>query len=103
MITNRTDHSNIRIKNEPKLEMIDGTFDDDEEEDGDFDDEDYSYTASGHSTPLPATPEPRQTPTMQLDKSNARSATPSLHQVCPLSTFSIATLQPNIGIFAKFA
>lgn len=81
MITNRSDHSNVRIKHEPKLELIDGTFDEDDEEEGDFDEEDYSYTASGHSTPLPATPEPRQTPTMQLDKSNSRSETPSLHQV----------------------
>lgn len=81
MITNRGDNSNVRIKHEPKLELIDGNFEEDDEEDGDFDDEEYSYTASGHSTPIPATPEPRQTPTMQLDKPNSRSATPSLHQV----------------------
>lgn len=88
MITNRSDHSNVRIKHEPNLELIDGTFEENDEEEGDFDDEDYSYTASGHSTPLPATPEPRQTPTMQSDKSNSRSVTPSLNQVRRLISFS---------------
>lgn len=93
MLTNRSElNSSVRIKHEPKLELIDGALDDDDDEDGDFDDEDYSCTASGHSTPLPATPEPRQTPAMQLDKSSARSATPSLHQVHRLVMFLLYRL-----------
>lgn len=51
-------NSRTVVKQEPKHEIID-----DEEDDDEFDDDEYSYTASGHTTPLPISPEPTLTTT----------------------------------------
>lgn len=47
------------VKQEPKHELID----EDDEDDAEYDDDEYSYSASGHTTPMPVSPEPALTST----------------------------------------